>query len=205
MGFDIYMLTEPSDLGSDYQPQFPDEPQYWRFVSVGMGAMAELMYKAGVIETETPMPDWPWPPEGIPEERIEEIEEWVFADDELETEPTDEEKAILRPIRAQIMSIRSTRSADSTKVPAIKFATNDGWFVSPEECQIIATGLRMAIAKSRRFFGLISSFLPSKKESGISKKEAEEWILNWAAFNELSSRYGGYKIARDWRSLIEGS
>ena len=115
-------------------------------------------------------------------------------DDERHAEPTAEEKRILTPIRDQIAEIRGTRSANPTKVPAFKFSTNDGWLVDPEECRLIARALRKAVANSSKFFGLFSSFLPSRKESGISKREAGQWILNWAAYNEVASKHGGYKV-----------
>ena len=47
MGFDIHMLKEPEEIGSEYEPQFEGDPRYWRFVSVGMSGMLELMLKAG--------------------------------------------------------------------------------------------------------------------------------------------------------------
>jgi len=194
MGFDIFMNEEPREIGTDYEPQFEEDPRYWRFVSVGMRGMLELMHKAGVIDTNLSSPEFPWPPEGFAEERVAEIEEWVFQDSEPEAEPTDDEKKVLRPLRKQVAQIRGTRSRNPELVPAFKFQTNDGWIIDEEECLLIADALRDAVARSRKFMGLFSSFLPSKEETGISKKEAAEWILNWAAYNELASRHGGYKV-----------
>lgn len=189
MGFDLRMLEEPVELGQEYQPEFDDDPGGFQMTSAGMGIMVEVMHKAGVLEFDTSEPQWPWPTTVLPAARAELLEEWVFMVENPEVEPTEEEKRLLMPVRDEIDRAKRCRSVQPGKVPAFKFSTNDGWIVVPQECLAITQGLKAAIERD----GAVG-FLPSEEAIGLSEKEVKDWVLNWAAFNELAARHGGYSI-----------
>jgi len=195
MGYDIFMLNKPIELELGYSPQFNDQPEYFRIDSSGMSGMVHLMFKAGILEVETKEPSIPeFPLQYFSKERAEELEEWFFTDVEPENKPTTAEKELLKPLKTKLESIRKTKPVDSNKVPAFKFYSNIGWIISPEECKIISDGLIKAVADSKPFLGIFAGFLPSKKQSGMSKTKAKEWILNWAAYNATAMKYNGYKV-----------
>jgi hypothetical protein len=184
MGFDLFMLETPSEWPAAYQPMFEDQPEYWRFQNDAMAGMVALMAEAGVLDAVVPQPEFPdWPPPGLSDERAGELEGWVYADAEEEESPTAAEAALLEPFRRHLREILRTRSASAEFVPMFKFQTNDGWIVGPEECAVIAEGLRETVDSLR---------VP--EESGLTRDEGREWILNWAAYNEVAARHGGYKV-----------
>jgi hypothetical protein len=72
-------------------------------------------------------------------------------------------------------------SGGSETVPIYKFTSNDGWKVTPRECELIVNGLRP---------------LSSMKDEDVPKGGAEliETIREWVAFNDAASKNGGYCV-----------
>jgi hypothetical protein len=125
MGCDLYSIEAPSDelrLDGDGA-----DPLYFRFNWSGMGLMVATLAEADAVDTETPHPRWPdFPPrpDGWPHD------EW----------DCDSEHPLVTEYNAALDGIRSTPGVDN-KPPGWKFASNDGWVITPEECTSIHTAL----------------------------------------------------------------
>jgi hypothetical protein len=197
MGYDMYMLRTPEGNLGSYKPQFDEQPECWRFAGGGMQAMLEVMVKARVIDLNfrgaPAVTDWP-PPGTIPAERAEELGDWAWWGEASDNPPTESEMRLLKPWLEEVDGWRRTTSQDPDRVAAFKFCTNDGWIVSPAECTIIANGLHAGVRRSHGPFGWFTGIIPSPRRSGISRAEAEVWILNWAAFNRVAAQNDGYSV-----------
>ena len=91
-------------------------------------------------------------------------------------------------------------------MPLYKFQSNEGWWVSPEECTIIAAGLEVALEIGGDTIfpkGDVSSVLTEQmgKVLGVSggaspmpADEALESIRDWIRFNRNAVRLGGYEV-----------
>lgn len=110
--------------------------------------------------------------------------------------------------------VRAARSKSANQVPAFKFRSNDRWIVTSEECGIIATRLRRYAEhiKQDDLDGLAKQYQRSQQKLmqgpilqeeivisgheplGLTLPELKKWVLEWAAFNDLASRSGGYLV-----------
>lgn len=116
----------------------------WRF-SVNWRGMSELIVEmdtVGLIDEDTPEPEWPkWPGDEHLQERYEPSdlgEDWEGVTD-LGCEWCDLNRAIRYTL------------GEHGKVPVFKFGTNDGWVITPVECIWIADALdeRVALLEGR--------------------------------------------------------
>lgn len=114
MGYDMYMRDTGFEGGDD---------AYFRANIWGMGSLRRVMTAAGVLDWDGARGEFPEPPEEL-QARMEE------GDEEAERAWDDK----LLPFLGQ-------RSGDPKKVPGFKFCSNDGWWVTPEECELIAAAL----------------------------------------------------------------
>ena len=79
---------------------------------------------------------------------------------------------------------RALRSADPALVPAYKFLSNDGWIVTPEECDIVASALERGLRETR------AHLEPSPEEEG-----GLDFLDRFARFNRAAQKHGGYVVA----------
>jgi len=113
--------------------------------------------------------------------------------------------------RETMKALMATGTVDG-RVPAYKFESNDGWLVSPEECRIIAYGLRSAhdqrgdelfpteapaatdlVPGLSDFMGVEAA--PMLEGFGVPEPdEAQELLLEWADYNERAAGQGGYRV-----------
>jgi hypothetical protein len=189
MGYDMRMMNSPSVPLKGYRPQDEDDPGYFQFRNIGMAAMLDIMEAAGVVDGTAKHDELPdWPPNGLSNDRADELGPFVFDDIEVPSPPTATEMLIIEDWRSAADIVLGTKSARPGKVPAYKFMSNDGWIVWPEECLSISNALCKALAtKPERI-------LPDQKISGIKPNEAAEWILSWASYNEVAAKHGGYRV-----------
>jgi hypothetical protein len=99
VGFDMYMLQEPTALPDGHVPQYDGQPDYFRFNVAGMRFMRRVMERAGAIDDtgDGPLPDWP--PPGLDEDRAMALEERADAlaeQEEPEPPMTDGERRIMQ-------------------------------------------------------------------------------------------------------------
>jgi hypothetical protein len=213
MGMDIYMVEVPAGLPPGYVPHDREQPDYYRFTTSSMAAMLALMEAARVIAND-PVPACPrWPPEGVRDDRLPLIEA-SLSSERLDAALTQSERQTVLEAIVRNATLRSTRSHTAGKVPAFKFLSNDGWIVIPEECDAIAAALyRHAEHTSVHDLGLAEAAYQEKQRAvllprsvagelvllgdeplGLSLAELRAWVREWAAYNELASRHGGYRV-----------
>ena len=129
-------------------------------------------------------------------ERAEELWYLIFDPDEdrplAEILKPEERPAVADGISRYLTRFeRATgRRAPPGKALAYKFATNDGWLITPGECRAIATGLAGALARRRRKLirGLAARGYDRTEESVARLLEP------WAQYNRFAADQGGYRI-----------
>lgn len=214
MGMDLYTLEKPKAVPAAYLREHSD-PGYYRFNVQGMAAMVSLMRAAGVLSDE-PMPEFPPEPRAKDPALQESFRGVMMGKKEERARlPPDELKRADAHVEA-LRKATGTRSADPRKVPAFKFESNSGWFISPDECRLIAVAVRAYArqlsgdevraanaASSKADAKLTAQLAPklgtqatklSPSDLGMSKDELRKWMLDWADFNTLASFAGGYEV-----------
>ena len=213
MGFDMQMVSPPKELPPAYVAQYEDQPGYYRFKTSAMVIMAVVMQSAEIL-SEDPAPQWPpWPPKNVAPERLKLIEEAVRKGEVTPGLTKAEQEIVTSAIEAS-KKVRAARSKNASQVPAFKFRSNDGWIVASEECRIIATRLRRyaehikqddldglakqyQLSQQKLMQGPISQgeiVISGHEPLGLTLSELKKWVLEWAAFNDLASRNGGYLV-----------
>lgn len=69
----------------------------------------------------------------------------------------------------------STPSSDENKVPTFKFCSNDGWIVTPAECEVIASYIETA---------------------EVTSDDADwvQYVKRFGQFNRRATKLGGYRV-----------
>jgi hypothetical protein len=187
MGYDLRMVRKPAATPAGFEPLYEGQPDYWRFNTAGMQAMRQILLNAGMMDGEL-SPEWPtFPPEGWDHERAYSLLDALENGDTVDgAAPTLQEQEVVLAFMTESSRVREVRSASPGLVPICKFCSNDGWLVTPDECSILARGLRAAIES-----------LGSELWAGeaIGEEEARSWILKFAAWNELAAAHGGYRVS----------
>jgi hypothetical protein len=164
MGYDmsIRAYAGPDSVSTR---QNGDCADYFRLNIWGMGTMRGIMERAGVLsyESHPSFPDYPG-------------HEHFDADDA----PKD---AVGGAYREACTAVIESVASDG-RVPAYKFGSNDGWLVNPDECRVIAKGLR----------DLVECDEVHGDEDDGSWKWSEE-ALDFADFCERAAEHGeGFEV-----------
>jgi hypothetical protein len=182
MGFDLYMVRDPDAVPDDMPEIVKESPSYFR------GVPHKAMAAAGIFgdnETE-PLTTNVYPPAGMTEARWEKI--FSLFDRPTEDDPptsvrkikpTFKELRLMQNYMNECHQYTSARCIKPGKVPLKKFAANDGFHVTAEECLVIAYRLHKYLGKTK----------------GQPKgSEDREFVEAFAAFNELAAKYDGYEV-----------
>jgi hypothetical protein len=106
--------------------------------------------------------------------------------------PTSDEAARVAAWTARRNAALSTPSRISPElVPDFKFATNDGWIVSPREAASIAAALESTLARSPAAF---TDALAELEGVNLAPGEALAWIRQWVVYNRVAASNGGYRV-----------
>src|SRR5262245_43169696 len=178
MGFDFIMRRLPAGPIAGYTPEDPAAPWYFQMTNIGMAEMHDCMERAGVLDPDCPPPDFPWPPDDIARERADELCAWCFNEIAPRCVPLPQELPRFEPIRKAIEGVQRSRSPRPDLVPSYKFHSNDGWLVVPEECIVIAFGLRAALAR-------VGPDMLPRAFKYMSEAEVAAWVLSWATYNKV--------------------
>jgi hypothetical protein len=196
MSFWTHLVQRPTKLPDWYVPIARDYPGMYQLTFGGMFEVAAGMAADGLL-VRAPVPQLPrWPPPGLTEKRAEELWYSIFAPDTdrplAELLRPDERPAVEGAIAGYLARFeRATgRRAPPGKALAYKFATNDGWLVTPKECRAIADGLTAALARRRRKLvrGLAARGYNRTEES------VADLLEPWALYNRFAADHGGYRI-----------
>ena len=211
MGMDLTMAVAPGPTPG-YRPQHDDDPTYYRFRTPAMALMVQVMRSAGVMSDE-PAPEFPpWPPEGLPEDRVALLEQAMSGGDAEAL--TTRERVFLEGMQHRLQAARAMRSREPGKVPAFKFTSNDGWIVLASECAAIARAVREyatritehdLAALEREYDARQKAMaapmiaqghvmLLGNEPLGLDLRELTIWLAEWAMYNEVASHHGGYRV-----------
>lgn len=192
----MQMVASPAGWIKGYTPQTCGLPSLYQFANRTMADMVDVMIAAGVLDTqEAPRELPPWPPKGISQKRVAALGAELFLDGAnsyvvftYPNEPTTREAKLFDSWAKATTALLCGRSAATDKVPACKFESTAGWFVSPEECRLIAEALDRQL--DRQPDRLLASLLAS----GWTPTKAEKWIRSWASYNRVAADHGGYRV-----------
>jgi hypothetical protein len=211
MGMDLTMAVAPGPTPG-YKPQYDNDPSYYRFRTPAMALMVQVMRSAGVISDE-PAPEFPpWPPEGVPEDRVALLDQAMGGGDTDAL--TTRERVFLEGMRHRLQAARATPSRAPGKVPAFKFTSNDGWIVSVAECAAIARAVReYAMRITEHDLAALEREYDARQKAmtapmiaqghvmllgnqplGLELPELKIWLAEWAMYNEVASSHGGYRV-----------
>jgi hypothetical protein len=113
---------------------------------------------------------------------------------------------------ARYRAVLQTKSKHAGKVPAYKFEVNDGFLVAADECTAIAKALRSYRPDPAKLADLkkvwhdreaavnaavgdkVGTPVYGDEELSLSLADWKQWIADWAAYNEVAARHGGYLV-----------
>jgi hypothetical protein len=198
MGVWTQFTQKPGKLPKWYEPIDEDYPDLYQLTLSGMYEVAAGMDAAGLLE-HTTVPRLPrWPPRGLSRERADELWPHIFDPTEREETPLakvlrrDEKPAVADAIARYLVRFEAAtgRPAPPGKALAYKFASSDGWHVTPDECRAIAEGLDEALAKRR------TQLVRELRSRGYSrnKESVVDLLEPWGQYNRVAADYGGYRV-----------
>jgi hypothetical protein len=187
MSFDLTMEREPplSAYGDSSPPEL-DSPGSLALSVAGMNLLMQAMEHASLLDGIAEPPDFTeiWVVVGIPHERYVELKEREFGLEGF-AEPSAQELLDIGRADAALRQAQSRTSPVAGKVPSYKFASADGWRITPAECAIIAEVLAQCNSHGSGIFRLFKRARPAK-EAAI--------VQQWIEFNRVAAMYGGYTV-----------
>jgi hypothetical protein len=176
MGFDLIMIRKPTKVPRNVPKIIKESPGYFR------GVPHEEMQAAGVFDNADYISVRYEKPADIKKDRWQEV--FLLFDSPADGDP----QTSLRKSSPSFRELRlmqtyldknyrheSALSKKLGKVPWIKFAGNDGKHVRPGECLVIALRLYKYLQKTKKIAD-------------------RQFVKEFAAFNELAAKYGGYEV-----------
>ena len=177
------MLDTDKQVPDTYKPLYEEYPHSYQLSGSGINILLSLLSAAQVLDENLPMPELSklWPPEGFDEERAEELVEYI----EYGTVPamlvTDSELVMFKAGTARMNVVLSVTSNESKKVPIFKLQTNDGWIITPEECNYMMDVLSpFSEANPVDFEGEQRSMI--------------EVAIEWRSFVEVARHHAGFRV-----------
>ena len=137
---------------------------YFRLNIWGMGAARELMYDAGMLDTETVERTWP------------DSDTFGITDamwDDWDGEPDENTPAELLTYHKACQAVTDAQREKPTGIPLHKLNSNDGWLVTPDE---------IAAALERYVLG-----------DGVTAN-APVWWADWIAWLRYAQEHGGFRV-----------
>lgn len=207
MGFDMHMREPPTAAEVKKAGLDTSDPGYFRYNARAMPVMVMTMMYAGVVVDDEAEPKFPDVPDSLPEARKDAMSKAIW-DPSLDAKLPAADRAIVVKYRA----ILHAHSKHAGKVPAYKFQVNDGFLVAPDECALIVKALRSyhpdaaKLGQLKKVWHDAEAALEAQmgKDKGtvvygneelqLSLEDWKQWITDWAAYNEVAARHGGYTI-----------
>jgi len=192
MGFDFRIAAPPERWPDAHRPQYEDAPEYFRVTHKAMHALRAALAVTGVLDVDARLPSFPpWPPPQMSATRAGGVE--LAKDHGMTIEPpsTATEIETLEQWRRKRAQALETTSNDPQKVPAFKLGSNDGWRLSPDECALLATGLRAAI--DERADALHAAIADAG--STMTRDASLAWLSSFAEYLALAAEHGGVVVS----------
>lgn len=163
MSFDFEMVETNPRLPEGYEPFYESEPRSYQLSNFGMLTVQELMDSAGLLTVS----------------RVS----YVIRSLLLRTLGlADLEETGLGKITA------GGRPWLHKKIYSHKFESNDGWYISPSECLLIASELKKHEPDN------FSSLLKGQAANALGEIESRKVAAEWIAFNAAAAQNRGYRV-----------
>lgn len=163
MGYDLFSVRINPETG---------DAEYYRFNMWAMGRVCQVLSALGVLDEEVDFPKWPERPG---DEHF----------DEDGTPLTEEAEDYLR----EIEDIRAMHPRNG-KVPYYKFYTNDGWIVTPEECEALSKAILGA--GKEKIKSILERYVDT--DGAESLDEFAESIVEFGRYCERCASLGGFSV-----------
>lgn len=159
----------------------------------GMAFLRRIMRACALFDEATPAPEEaPFPPAGLTFERALDVDAFVEAGRIPAVPVSSEELAIHANWAAEELGIAGYRSPEPDKVPASKFARNDNWHVTVQECALIADRLSRALLEWAQGTGPLAEAVESVP---LLEPDLAPLVEEWVRFNREALAHGGYRVA----------
>lgn len=150
------------DLFSQQMNKATGEAEYYRFNIWSMARVREVLCVLGVLDEEFPFPELP------------------------ESYPlTDEAEDYLR----ELDDLRAMHAGNG-KVPYYKFCSNDGWIVTPEECEALSKAILSA--GKEKIKSILERYV--EPDARDSLDEFAEYIVEFGKYCERCASLGGFAV-----------
>jgi len=175
MGYDMNLMQVPSTLLPGYTPQDPAKPGELRL------SMYEMRVTFGFLGVG--WADVLWDP-GWPEFPAPGAFE-LTSDDLQAASRSPEVQARYDRFRVAHDEVTRREAIQDGKVALYKWSSNDGWWVTPAECRLVADKVKAAAPR------IVAEYFPTEN---LDADAARAWVDRWVAYHELGAANGGYRV-----------
>lgn len=158
-----------------------------------INAFLNLMQLTGSLDTDAILDekafDKIWLKAEMTPARIEEVGDYIYHKIPTSPEPVEEEIILFRQAMKEEEALLAKESGKEGNLPIHKFATNDGWIVTPKECEIIASTLTKKLLEENHVF-----VEQLAKMSHLAHRSLEIALIDFGKFNQFAKKYGGYRV-----------
>ncbi|MDY3696769.1 MULTISPECIES: hypothetical protein [Proteus] len=158
-----------------------------------INAFLNLMQLTGSLDTDAILDekafDKIWLKAEMTPARIEEVGDYIYHKIPTSPEPVEEEIILFKQAMKEEEALLAKESGKEGNLPIHKFATNDGWIVTPKECEIIASTLTKKLLEENHVF-----VEQLAKMSHLAHRSLEIALIDFGKFNQFAKKYGGYRV-----------
>lgn len=158
-----------------------------------INAFLNLMQLTGSLDTDAILDekafDKIWLKAEMTPARIEEVGDYIYHKIPTSPEPVEEEIILFKQAMKEEEALLAKESEKEGNLPIHKFATNDGWIVTPKECEIIASTLTKKLLEENHVF-----VEQLAKMSHLAHRSLEIALIDFGKFNQFAKKYGGYRV-----------
>jgi hypothetical protein len=141
--------------------------EYFRANIWGMGFLRSVMRMAEALDEEVPSPEFP------------------------EIEKRDDETEEQYEMRLQESQDEITSISPGVKPPFYKFCSNDGWFLTPEECRVIADAIDKYVDEHEEYTW---SSWDGEVKTVKRGDDDDNFVREFSAYCRKMSESGGFKV-----------
>lgn len=178
-----------SEVSRLYTEMYEAERSYFRLNIFGMGRVRDAMYALGMIY-ESPssnlrqFPDYP--DSEVVQNLIEEIDYPEYATEHKPGEVVHQDDLFeARAYIKQRNALLAEHPGNASGIPAHKFGSNDGWIVTPAECEQALKAWHSATGELRR---------EAFNSAGLTGEDWSRIWARWIDYLTLSQQYGGFEV-----------
>ena len=176
-----------------YQVQNSLTPECFQLSEAMVSAMISLLQMMDKLDTDDFLDahcfNRIWLRSELTPARAEEIYRYLEEQAQVCPTPSEEEIASFHQAQQDEHVLLSQESAKQGMIPVHKFATNDGWLVTPKECEIIAEVFAEQLVEDNGF--VINKIAELCK---VNSQQLEQQLIQWGKFNYFAVTHGGYRV-----------